>query len=162
MLVVGPPAASGLAVRGAGRRCGDEFCLTIPSVPGMGCATCEVSGCCKKGLSCECGVPCFVYAMERGTERTTTGVASGGAVDGCTNGVCVVGSVCMIGTNGVQEMRFLFSVSCGVKTWVGLVLASEWGVWGGSGGAPLGRAPGLSGRAGRPSALPPQLLGAWR
>ena len=45
---------------------------------------------------------CFVYAMERGTERTT-GVASGGAVDGCTNGVRVVGTVCLIGTSGVQE-----------------------------------------------------------
>ena len=37
-------------------------------------------------------------------------------------------------------------------------------VWlgGGAGGAPLGRAPGWSGRAGRPSALPPPLLGAGR
>ena len=33
---------------------------------------------------------------------------------------------------------------------------------GGAGGAPLGRAPGWSGRAGRPSALPPPLLGAGR
>ena len=74
----------------------------------------------------------------------------------------VVGSVCLIGTNGVQEGRFLFSVSWGVKTWLGGVLSSVWGGWGGAGGAPLGRAPGWNGRAGRPSALPPQLLGAER
>ena len=37
-----------------------------------------------------------------------------------------------------------------------------WGGWGGAGGAPLGRAPGWSGRAGRTSALPPPLLGAGR
>ena len=65
----------------------------------MGFTTFEISFCCKKTLSRECGVSCFVYAMERGTERTTTGFAGGGAVDG----VRVVGAVCMIGTNGVQE-----------------------------------------------------------
>ena len=42
------------------------------------------------------------------------------------------------------------------------MLASEWGGWGGTGWAPLGRAPGWSGRASRPSALPPQLLCAGR
>ena len=41
--------------------------------------------------------------MERGTELTTTGVEAGGAADGRTNGVRVVGSVCLLGTNGVQE-----------------------------------------------------------
>ena len=45
---------------------------------------------------------------------------------------------------------------------MGVVLASEWGGWGGAGGAPLGRALDWSGRAGRTSALPPPLLGAWR
>ena len=34
--------------------------------------------------------------------------------------------------------------------------------WGGAGGDPLGRSPGWSCRAGRPSALPPPLLGAGR
>ena len=65
----------------------------------------------------------------------------------------VVGAVCLIGTNGVQEWRFLFSVIWGVKTWETCVEG------GGAGGAPLGRAPGWSGRAGRPSAMPPPAFG---
>ena len=81
-LGVTSPDATVLAVRGAGLMGGVEFCLTVSSVSGMGCSTCEISGCCKKTLSRECGVSCFVYAMERGTERTTTGFAGGGAVDG--------------------------------------------------------------------------------
>ena len=76
------PDATVLAVRGAGLRGGVEFCLTVSSVSWMGFATCEISGCCKKTLSRECGVSCFVYAMEQGTERTTTGFAWGGVVDG--------------------------------------------------------------------------------
>ena len=102
-LCVASPDATVLAVRGAGLRGGVKFRLTVSSVSGMGLTTCEISVCCKKTLSRECGVSCFVYAMERGTERTTTGFAWGGAVDGCTNGVSVVGSVCMIVTNVVQE-----------------------------------------------------------
>ena len=82
MLGVGTPETTALAVRGAELRGGAEFCLTVSSVLGMGFATCEISGCCKKTLSCECGVSCFVYVMKRGTERTTTGFAGGGAVDG--------------------------------------------------------------------------------
>ena len=42
------------------------------------------------------------------------------------------------------------------------VLSCVWGWGGGAGGSPLGRAPGWSGRADRPSALPPPLLGAGR
>ena len=42
----------------------------------------------------------------------------------------VVGSVCLVGTNGVQDDRFLFSVSWGVKTWLGGRLAGVW-VWSG-------------------------------
>ena len=83
MLGVGHPDATVLAVRGAELRGGVQFRLTVSSVSGMGFATCEISGCCKKTLSSECGVSCFVYAMERGTERTTTtGFAGGGVVDG--------------------------------------------------------------------------------
>ena len=66
-LCVASPDTTVLAVRGVGPMGGVEFCLTVSSVSGMGCATCEISGCCKKALSCECGVSCFVYAMERGT-----------------------------------------------------------------------------------------------
>ena len=45
----------------------------------------------------------------------------------------------------------------------GVTVVCVWGCGGGgAGGAPLGRAPGWSGRAGRPSALPPPLLGAGR
>ena len=79
---VGSPAASGFAVRGAELRGGVEFRLTFSSCSGVGLATFEISGCCKKTLSRECGVSCFVYAMERGTERTTTGFAVSGVVDG--------------------------------------------------------------------------------
>ena len=82
MLGVGTPDATVLAVRGAELRVGVEFRLTVSSISEMGFATCEISGCCKKTLSRECGVSCFVYVMERGTERTTTGIAGGGAVDG--------------------------------------------------------------------------------
>ena len=64
---VASPDAAVLAVRGAELRGGVEFCLTVSSVSGMGFATCEISGCCKKTLSRECGVSCFVYVMERGT-----------------------------------------------------------------------------------------------
>ena len=78
---VASPDATVLAVRGAGLRGGVKSCLTVSSVSGMGFTTCEISICCKKALSRECGVSCFVYAMEWGTERTTTGFAVGGAVD---------------------------------------------------------------------------------
>ena len=81
-LGVASPDATVFAVRGAELRDGVEFRLTVSSVSGMGSATCEISGCCKKTLYSECGVSCFVYAMERGTERKTTGFAGGGAVDG--------------------------------------------------------------------------------
>ena len=79
---VASPDVTVLAVRGAGLRGGVEFRLTVSSVSGMGSTTWEVAGCCKKTLSRECGVSCFVYAMERGTERTTTGFVRGGAVYG--------------------------------------------------------------------------------
>ena len=76
------PDISGLAIRGSGLGVGVKFRLSVASFSGVGVANCEVPGCCGKTLSRECGVSCFVYAMERGTERTTTGVAGGGAVDG--------------------------------------------------------------------------------
>ena len=79
---VASPDATVLAVRGAGLKRGVKFRLTVSSVSGMGFATWEFAGCCKKTLSRECGVSCFVYAMERGTERTTTGFSGGGVVDG--------------------------------------------------------------------------------
>ena len=66
MLGVSTPDATVLAVRSASLSGGAEFCLTVSSVSGMRFATCEISGCCKKTLSRECGVSCFVYAMERG------------------------------------------------------------------------------------------------
>ena len=66
------PDATVLAVRGAKLRGGVEFRLTVSSFSGMGLVTFEISGCCEKTLSRECGVSCFVYAMERGTERTST------------------------------------------------------------------------------------------
>ena len=81
-LGVASPDATVLAVRGAELKVGVKFCLTVSSCSGVGLATFEIFGFCKKGLSRECGVSCFVYAMERGTERTTTGFAGGGAVDG--------------------------------------------------------------------------------
>ena len=74
--------ATVLAVRGAELRGGVEFCLTVSGCSGVGLAAFEISRCGKKTLSRECGMSCFVYAMERGTERTTTGFAGGGAVDG--------------------------------------------------------------------------------
>ena len=72
----------GLAIRGSGLGVGVKFRLPVTNFSGVGVANCEVPGCCEKTLSRECGVSCFVYAMERGTERTTTGVARGGAVNG--------------------------------------------------------------------------------
>ena len=82
MLGVGSPAASCLAVRGAGLRGGVKFCLTVSSDVGVGFAIVELSGCLKKTLPRECDVSCFVYAMELGTELTTTEVGRGGAVNG--------------------------------------------------------------------------------
>ena len=79
---VASPDATVLAVRSAELRGGVEFCLTVSSFSGVEIATFGISGCCKKTLSRECGVSCFVYAMERGTEQTTTGFAGGGAVNG--------------------------------------------------------------------------------
>ena len=76
------PDAAGLAVRGSGLGVVVKFRLSVASCSGVGVANCELPGCCEKTLSSECGVSCLVYAMERGTERTTTGVAMGGAVDG--------------------------------------------------------------------------------
>ena len=80
--VVASPDTVGLAIRGSGLGVGVKFRLPVTSVSGVGFDNFEISGCCKKTLSRECCVSCFVYAMERGTEQTTTGVASGGAVDG--------------------------------------------------------------------------------
>ena len=65
---MGSPAASGIAVRGAGLRGVVEFRLTVSSGLGVGFTAVELSGCLKKTLSHECGVSCFVCAMERGTE----------------------------------------------------------------------------------------------
>ena len=81
VLAVASPDAAGLAIRGSGLGVGVKFRLPVTSCSGVGVANCEVPGCCEKTLSREYGVSCFVYAMERGTERTTTGVARGGAVD---------------------------------------------------------------------------------
>ena len=81
-LAMASPDASGFAIRGSGLRVGVKFCLPVSSFSEMGFANFEIPGCCKKTLTCECGVSCFVYAKERETERTTTGVASGGAVYG--------------------------------------------------------------------------------
>ena len=80
--VVASPDTVGLAIRGSGLGVGVKFRLPVTNFSGMGVANCEIPGCCEKTLSRECGVSCFVYAMERGTERTTTGLARGGAVDG--------------------------------------------------------------------------------
>ena len=79
---VASPDTAGLAIRGSGLGVGVKSRLSVAGFSGVGVANCEVPGCCEKTLSRECGVSCFVYAMERGTERTTTGVARGGAVDG--------------------------------------------------------------------------------
>ena len=81
-LVVASPDVSDPAIRGSGLGVGVKFRLSVASFSGVGVANCELPGCCKKTLSRECGVSCFVYAMERGTERTTAGVARGGAVNG--------------------------------------------------------------------------------
>ena len=77
--VVASPDTVGLAIRGSGLGVGVKSRLPVAR---LGVANCEVPGCCEKTFSRECGVSCFVYAMERGTERTTTGVARGGAVNG--------------------------------------------------------------------------------
>ena len=82
VLAVASPDAAGLAIRGSGLGVGVKYRLSVTSFSGVGVANCELPGCCEKILSRECGVSCFVYAMERGTERTTKGVAGGGAVDG--------------------------------------------------------------------------------
>ena len=76
---VASPDVTVLAVRGAELRGGVEFCLTVSSVSGMGFTNFEIFGCCEKTLSSECGVSCFVYAMERGKKRTTTGFGGSGA-----------------------------------------------------------------------------------
>ena len=81
-LGVASPDATVLAVSGAELRGGVEFRLTVSSFSGVEIATFGISGCRKKTLYRECGVPCFVYAMERGTERTTTGFAGCSIVDG--------------------------------------------------------------------------------
>ena len=78
---VASPVAAGLAIRGSGLGVGVKFRLSVATFSGVGFAHFEISGCCKKTLSRECGVSCFVYAMERGTERTTTRVVRGGAVN---------------------------------------------------------------------------------
>ena len=75
------PDTTGLSIRGSELVVGVEFHLTVSSISGMGSATWEVAGCCEKTFSRECGVSCFVYAMERGMERTTTEFGRGGAVD---------------------------------------------------------------------------------
>ena len=77
-----PPDATVLAVSGAELRGGVKFRLPVSRFSRVGFDTFEISGCCEKTLSRECGVSCFVYAMERGTARTTTGFVRGGAVDG--------------------------------------------------------------------------------
>ena len=100
--VVSPDAAF-LAVRGGELRDGVKFRLPVSSSSWVGFDTFGISGCCEKTPSRECSVSCVVYAMERGTERTTTEVVGSSAVDELTNGVRVVGSVCLIGTSGVQE-----------------------------------------------------------
>ena len=64
-LGVASPDTTVLAVRGAELRGGVEFRLTVSSFSGVGLVTFEISGCCKKTLSREGGVSCFVYAMER-------------------------------------------------------------------------------------------------
>ena len=78
MLYVGTPDATVLAVRGAGLRGGVEFHLTVSSVSGMGFTTCEISVCCKKTLSRECGVS-FLY-MRWNVERNGRHLGSRGAV----------------------------------------------------------------------------------
>ena len=78
---MGSPAAAVLAVRGDGLRGGVEFSLTVSSYLWMGFTTVEISGCLKKTLSREYGVSCFVYAMDLGTELTTTGFGRSGAFD---------------------------------------------------------------------------------
>ena len=81
-LAVASPDVSDLAIRGSGLGVGVKFRLPVASFSGVGFVNFQISSCCGKTFYRECGVSCFVYAMERGTERTTTGVASGGAVDG--------------------------------------------------------------------------------
>ena len=64
--------ATGFAIRGAELGGGVKFRLPVSNFSREGFDTVEISGCCEKTLSRECSVSCFVYAMERGTERTTT------------------------------------------------------------------------------------------
>ena len=75
-------ACGDLAVRSAELMGGVGFRLNIFKGFGVGFTVGGFSGCFEKTLSHECGVSCFVYAMERGTERTTTGFDGGSAVDG--------------------------------------------------------------------------------
>ena len=82
ILDVGSPAAAVLAVWGDELMGGVEIRLTVSSDLGVGFTAVEISDCFKNPLPRECGVSCFVYAMERGTELTTTGFGRGGAVDG--------------------------------------------------------------------------------
>ena len=81
VFAVASPYAAGL-IRGSGLGVGVKSRLPVARFSGVGVANCEVPGCCEKTFSRECVVSCFVYVMERGTERTTTGLARGGAVDG--------------------------------------------------------------------------------
>ena len=79
---MGSPAAMVIAVRGAELRSGVELLLTVSSDLGVGFTAVELSGCLKKTLFRECGVSCFVYAMERETEQTTSGFGGSGAANG--------------------------------------------------------------------------------
>ena len=66
------PASAVPAVRGLELRGGVEFGLPGSSDFVVGSTVVDVSVYFKKTLSRDCGVSCFVYAMEHGTERTTT------------------------------------------------------------------------------------------
>ena len=76
---MGSSASAVLAVRGTELLGGVKLRLTVSNDFGMGFTAAEISGCFKRALSRECGVSCFVYAMERGTEQTTTGLTGGSA-----------------------------------------------------------------------------------
>ena len=81
MLGVVSADATVLAVHGGELMDGVKFCLPVSSFSRVGFDTFEISDCCEKTLSRECSVSCVVYAMERGTERTTTEIVMSGAVD---------------------------------------------------------------------------------